>query len=174
MFVADISGQVATFASYQAGTMLNMDYCDDVKKTIVAKSQTIEESAEKLRSNIKLCMGGAHDLPIGKVLVINMNEMNAKADFYKHPNFPLESAFDPEFMKRGDGLKDGEATWKKLLKPEEDIDKDGNKGMFMMKEGFGMAFVSNISDEVMDDEVITDVMANIPNIDKWKKYYVKK
>ena len=173
-FIADISGNVATFASYQAGTMLCLDYCDDVKKTIIAKSQSVEDSAEILRDKVRICMGGAKDVPVGKTLLINMDEMNAKADFYKHPSYPLESAFDPDFMKRGDGLKDGEATWKKLLAPGEDIDSDGNKGFFMMREGFSMAFVSNISDDVMDDEVITDVMANIPHIDKWKKYYVTK
>ena len=111
---------------------------------------------------------------LGKVAVVNMHEMNGKADFYKHPSLPLESAFDPDWMKVADCVEKNEGNFKKLLKPEEDVDKDGNTGMFFMRPGFGMAFVTNIEDEVMDDEVVTEVMANIPHIDKWVKIYVTK
>ena len=102
------------------------------------------------------------------MLVINMNEMNAKKDFYTASPLALESGFDPEFMKKD------KQDFKKLLKPEEDVDRDGNKGNFLIGKNFGLQFVCNISDEVMDDEVVTDVMANIPHIEKWKKYYVTK
>ena len=47
---------------------------------------------------------------------------------------------------------------KTFLRPEEDVDPDGNKGNFIPKDGFNIILLSNMSDSDCDDEIIQMVL----------------
>ena len=126
---------------------------DDIKRTAILKTQTIQQSAENLRKEF------VNDMAWGKMLIINMAMMNARPEYYRHETFPLEACFNSNsFLDRKT------KAYKKLLREEEDVDKFGTKGCFHMTDGFGLGFITNISDEHMDDEIVEEIMANIPCI----------
>jgi len=47
---------------------------------------------------------------------------------------------------------------KTFLRPEEDVDKDGNKGNYFMRDEFNIIIHSNMSDPDCDDEIIQMVL----------------
>ena len=49
------------------------------------------------------------------------------------------------------------SDYKKILRPEEDVCDQGNKGYFMVKEGFNIIILSKMEDPDFDYEIITMV-----------------
>ena len=66
---------------------------------------------------------------------------------------------------------DGE-NYKAILKDEEDVDDNGNKGMYRMKKDFSIVILHNMSDPDCDDEIVQMLLDEIFNIKDFQKMYV--
>ena len=71
VFLADMTGQAATFFSYQTRFML-YDFHADAKRVIVQKTQTPAEATENFRKHVKL------DVASGRMTVVNFETMCPK------------------------------------------------------------------------------------------------
>ena len=131
VFIADMTGKAAMACEYGDNTSLN-DFQAEVKKCIIQKKQTKEEVQEKLRASFVM------NMKAGKVLVINCDSMvpSFKSD-YDTKLCPLNDVlFDQDKMYEKD-----KENYKVILKPDEDKDGQGNKGMYLMKDGFQVVIV---------------------------------
>ena len=136
-----------------------MEFHAEVKKAIVAKIQTKKEASDNLRrfmiSNMKY----------GRHLVLNLDTM-----------VPTFSEYD---MKDACPMKDHffhrANTYehhKKWLRPEEDKDVQGNKGLFRLNPTFNLIILSNMTDPDCDDEIIQMVRDAIPHMEDFHKVYI--
>ena len=58
------------------------------------------------------------------------------------------------------------------MKPEEDKDMHGNKGLYAINPKFNLIILSNMEDEDYDDEIVQMVLDQLPHQEKFKKFYI--
>ena len=63
---------------------------------------------------------------------------------------------------------------KTFLRPEEDVDNDGNKGNFIFThpENYNIVLLTNMEDPDYDDEVIQMVLDQIDHIEQFECIYI--
>lgn len=140
-----MSGKAVSFFTYQARWELH-EWHGQVKKAIIKKEQTKKEAAEKLRKEVY------NALFYGRETVINFDTMipSMKKDYDIAGTLPLKDMI----FHRENLLADLNGP-KSLLRPYEDVDKDGNKGNFLPRvDMFNIICLSNMSDPDCDDEII--------------------
>ena len=150
-------GNVNTFMEYSA-EYSPYAWCDQVKKCIIAKSQSKEDASENARSQLVKLM------KMGKQMFFNCDTMVPTFSDYDNDTLPLKSMV----FKRTALMAD----YKKLVKSEEDVDLFGNKGFYEMKPDFNMGVIMNMSKQSMDDGILQMLLDVVPNIEEFKKVYI--
>ena len=111
-------------------------------------NKTKEQVVEVIREGI---MWAAK---VGDTLAVNMDSFNP--DFKTEWNFP-EEKFDTHLLFNSKEFRENE-NFKKMLKENEDVDNDGNKGYYFIKPDYQLALIYNYE----SDAHIGEVLANLP------------
>ena len=96
-------------------------------------------------------------------MVINIDTM--VPEFAKYPIDLQNLLFNSNKMYDSD-------NYKSILKPDEDKDAQGNKGLYSMNPNFQVIVLSNISDPDIDFKIIPMVLDVLPCSEKFAKIYV--
>ena len=105
----------------------------------------------------------------GKILVINCDTMVPSfLDDYNSKLCPLKDLLFDQTKMYDKETK----VYKGILRPEEDKDDEGNKGMYFMRDTFMVLILANMADPDTDDEIIQMLLDQVPHADKMQKYFV--
>ena len=139
VYIADMHGNCHHFFTYSAAYP-PFEFGTEVKKVIVHKKQTPAEAAEATRKAMVMKMRtGAH-------MIFHMETLVPEMEKYDSPNFPIKDLI----FKREKLMTD----YKQIVKPDEDHDLAGNKGLFSMHSDFNLGILFNMSDPDTDDEIL--------------------
>uniref|UniRef100_A0A7S3FTC0 Uncharacterized protein n=1 Tax=Strombidium rassoulzadegani TaxID=1082188 RepID=A0A7S3FTC0_9SPIT len=158
LYIADMSGQAATYFSYSECLF---SFHTEHKGVFIAKKQKAEDVAEKLREWIVRCMRK------GSTLVIDLDTIVApfKSQYDKEGTLPLtDLIFDREKLQK---------DFLKIVKESEMIDPFGNKGQFFLDNKFRIVLLTNMKEEEFDDEIVQMVLDQLPNQHLFKKIFIK-
>ena len=122
VFFDSTHGNVATFFHYKARLK---DFHKEIMK-VQAQSRTKEEAVNVIREGI---MWAAK---VGTPIAINFEGYNI--DLKDEWNLP-DALFDTNLIFDSKTFRENE-NYKKILKPEEDVDDQGNKGYYLMKKDY--------------------------------------
>jgi len=91
---------------------------------------------------------------------------------------PLKSKYDTTATPLKDLLFNPKNFWmpqkdyKKILRDDEDKDKNGNKGLYCLNDKFSVVILCDASDIDHDDEILQMLMDELDNIDDFQKVYL--
>ena len=161
MFIADMHGNYSTSITYNQYYGM-VDVQGEIKKAIIAKSQSKAESAANLRQSIIADMrAGRHSCLFIDTMVAQWKDYNADDQFTKF--------FDYDYITNNDNKK----QW---LKADEDYDSNKNQGFFEVSKDWFIVILYNMSSEYSDDEIVQsnlDEINEIFGIDKFRKVYIR-
>ena len=136
-----------------------MEFHAEVKKAIVHKTQSKKDASENLRRTI------ISNMKYGRNLVLHLDTMVPRfSDYDMKDACPLKD----HFFHRAN-LFDHYKEW---LRPEEDVDEDGNKGMFHLNPAFNLILLSNSTDPDCDDSIVQMVRDAVPHMEDFHKVYI--
>ena len=105
----------------------------------------------------------------GKIMVINCDSMVPYfMDDYNSKLLPLKDLLFDQSKMYDKETK----VYKGILRPEEDKDDEGNKGMYFMRDTFMVLILANMADPDTDDEIIQMLLDQVPHHGKMQKYFV--
>ena len=141
VFIADMHGQCPVFMEYSAEYSV-FSWHGEVKKCVVQKTQKFEDAAENARARLVRNMrSGAH-------MVWNCDTMVPDFSKYDSKTLPLKNKiFNREWLMEKD-------NYLSLVKESENHDLQNNNGFYEMNEKFNICVMMNMTDTMMDDEIV--------------------
>ena len=142
----DTTGNCEVFFRYK-GTLVEF-HKSVIGITMGAK--TLDDTMDELRRTL------VHTMKSGDKFVIYFDKMapNFKTQYTKDGAFPTKDLTNFALWREID-------NYKKVVKEEEDVDVNNNKGWYRMKDDFELIFMGTYQDE----ETCKQVLDNIPNSD---------
>ena len=157
VFIADMHGNTHQFMNYSK-QYKPYEFGSDVKKCIIQKTQSFEDAQENVRKSL------VFNMLRGYTWVMNVEKFVPDFPKYDSKLLPLKDmVFKREALMAG---------YKKLLAAGEDKDLQNNVGMYEMHPDFNLCVMQDMSDPMMDDEIVQMLLDAIPNIDEFKKVYI--
>lgn len=159
-YVADLHGNAHTFMTYSA-KFPPFEFGSQVKKVIINKTQKFEDAQENTRAAM------VYKMRTGGTFVFHMETMVPEMSKYDSKTLPLK-----DLIFKRDKMW---ADYKTIVKPNEDVDLSGNKGLFSMHSDFAMGVLFNMADPDTDDEILQmnlDALAEVADLNEFKFVYV--
>ena len=113
---------------------------------------TVDEALDNVRKGLVYCMRAGEKL----VVFCDKLAIDWKEKFNSAAMWPSDKVFDFAEWRKQD-------VYKKILKPEEDVDTQGNKGMYFMNDDFTIVLLCSYQ----SDEEAQNVMKALPHADKF-------
>lgn len=113
---------------------------------------TKDEAIEQLRKALVLSMRKGDRL----ILFVGKNTADFCNDFNDPENFPTDVIFNFDEWRK-------EENYKKIVRPEEELDMFGNKSAFLMKPDFDIVIVHVIEGATEKTDKREDMKAKIPH-----------
>ena len=143
VFIADMHGNCHNFLKY-SGEYETFEFGAQVKRCIIAKSQSFEDASENTR----------------QALVINMRK-GTQMVFHTETMVPDFTKYDGEILPLTDMIFKREklmTDYMTLVKPDEVYQLGGDLkrhyGQYEMYPEFNIAILMNMSKKIMDDEIV--------------------
>ena len=136
--IFDTTGECEVFFRYKA----HMMELNKLSLSISLGKITKDEAIEQLRKGLVYSMraGDRYVLNCGKHAIDFINEFNDPV------NFPTQLIFDYDEWRK-------EENYKRIVRPEEDVDLLGNKKCYFMNDKFDLIIVHNLQDTKEEDDL---------------------
>ena len=137
-----------------------LEFHAEVKKAIVAKTQSKKDASNNLRRFL------ISNMKHGRHLVLNLDTMVPTfSDYDLADACPLKDYF---FHRAN--LFEKHKGW---LRPDEDKDIQGNPGLFALNPKYNLIILSNMANPDCDDEIIQMVRDEVPHMEDFHKVFIK-
>ena len=157
--VFDTTGECEVFFRYKA----HMIELNKLSLSISLGRITRDEAIEQVRKALVYAMR------IGDRLVLNCGKyiIDYKNDFHCPVNFPTNLIFDFNEWRKDE-------IYKRIVRPEEDVDLIGNKKCYFMNDNFTLIILCDVRDMLQDEtDKREEIKDKIPHyLDHFDTYFV--
>lgn len=117
---------------------------------------TKDEAIEQLRKAL------VYSMRIGDRLVLNCGKyaIDFRNDFNDPVNFPTDLIFNFEEWRKDE-------NYKKIVRPEEDVDLLGNKKCYFMNDNFDIIILHDIQGMTEDNDKREEIKSKIPHFNQF-------
>lgn len=125
----------------------------------ITKDEAIEELRKGLVYSMRL--GDRYVLNCGKLQIDFMR------DFHDPVNFPIDKIFDFQEWRK-------EENYKKIVRPEEDVDLMNNKKCYFMNDNFDLIILQDIVEVREDEDKRDEFKTKIPFLKNFETFFVQR